>query len=399
MVIRAGLSTVNIAPSTHSLRTNRPLSSLNSLALLADIDWQILRVVTGLDAAGQTGWSIFLLLAGMAVITKGGDLFTDSAVAIARATRIPPVIIGATIVSMATTFPEFMVSLSGSLDGKPGFAVGNALGSCCCNIGLIVGSCALVKGYLAKRRGEEPGIPVNRVTLLGPGLFMLAAGSAVWILGSFDAGGAVIKPGGPPSEYGIARWQAGMLVLLLVGYLAYSLRSALQARFEGALEADEEEAADQEISAQMGRTLLVFLAGAALVVLGSKLMVSNAGQIANEMGVPELVIGLTVLAIGTSLPEFTISLMAVIKGHGALGIGNIIGANVLNICWVVATCALISPLPIQSQTLILDAPCVLLLMILLPALAYKHERISTANGGVLLAVYLGYLTILIGFFS
>jgi cation:H+ antiporter len=375
------------------------LSSLNSLVLFADGNWQILRVVTGLDAAGQTGWNIFLLLAGMAVITKGGDLFTDSAVAIARATRIPPVIIGATIVSMATTFPEFMVSLSGSLDGKPGFAVGNALGSCCCNIGLIVGSCALLKGFLAKRRGEEPGIPANRVTLLGPGLFMLAAGSAVWFFGSFDAGGAVIKAGGPPSEYGIARWQAGMLVLLLVGYLAYSLRSALRARFESELEADNEEAADQEISSQMGRTLLVFLAGAALVVLGSKLMVSNAGRIANEMGVPELVIGLTVLAIGTSLPEFTISLMAVIKGHGALGIGNIIGANVLNICWVVATCALISPLPIQSQTFILDAPCVLLLMILLPALAYKHERISTASGAVLLAVYVGYLTILIAFFS
>jgi cation:H+ antiporter len=82
-----------------------------------------------------------------------------------------------------------------------------------------------------------------------------------------------------------------------------------------------------------------------------------------------------------------------------LGIGNIIGANVLNICWVVATCALISPLPIQSQTLILDAPCVLLLMILLPALAYKHERISTASGAVLLAVYVGYLTILTAFFS
>jgi cation:H+ antiporter len=384
---------------TAFFKNDRPLSSLHSLIVFADFNWQILRVAVGLDAAGSTGLNVLLLLAGMAVITKGGDLFTDSAVAIARATRIPPVIVGATIVSMATTFPEFMVSLAGSLSGNPGFAVGNALGSCCCNIGLIVGSCALLKGFLAKRRGEEPGIPVSRVTLLGPGLFMLAAGSSVWLFSSFDAGGASIKPGGPPSEYGIARWQAGLLVALLVGYLAYSLRSALQARFEGELEADEEEAADQEIVANMGRVLVSFLIGAALVVLGSKLMVSNAEQIAIEMGVPKLIIGLTVLAIGTSLPEFTISLLAVIKGHGALGIGNIIGANVLNICWVVATCALISPLPIQSQTVILDAPCVLLLMILLPALAYRHERISTASGAVLLTVYLAYMAILIGFFS
>ncbi len=345
----------------------------------------------GVSPAELTVVNVMLVLAGMLFITKGGDIFTDAAVAIARATRIPPVIIGATIVSIATTFPEFMVSLTGALAGKPGFAVGNALGSCCCNIGLIVGTCALIKGYLAHRRGTEPGIPVNRLTLMGPGAFMLIAGTAVWGFGFFDKGAT-------PEAHGIARWQAGMLIALLVVYIGYSLRMAFQARFEADL-SGEEEAAEDEVRAQIGKQVFGFLIGAGLVVLGSRLMVANAAKVALEFGVSELVVGLTVLAIGTSLPEYTISLLAVIKGHGALGIGNIFGANILNICWVVASCALIGPLPIQEQTLRLDGPVVLLLMLTLIALSWKNQRVSIRTGAILFAIYCVYLVVMIGGFA
>ena len=371
---------------------------LHRLPLLAESGPDWLRILIGFDAAPQTAVNITLVLAGMLLITKGGDLFTDSAVAIARATRIPPVIIGATIVSMATTFPEFMVSLTGTLSGSPDFAVGNALGSCCCNIGLIVGSCALLKGYLDRRRGAADGIPASRVTLRGPGAFMLTAGAAVWLFSMFDSGGARLAGGEQPSPYGIACWQGSLLVVLLVLYLVYSLRSALQARFESELNTAEDEA-EVEIREHILKTAVVFIIGAALVVLGSRLLVANSGKLALDMGVPKLIVGLTVLAIGTSLPEYVISLMAVIKGHGALGIGNIIGANVLNICWVVATCSLISPLPIRWQTVVLDGPAVLLLMILLPALAWKREQIAPWMGGVLFGVYCAYLAVMFVFFG
>lgn len=343
------------------------------------------------NAAPENLWFCTLLvLVGMALITKGGDLFTDSAVAIARATRIPPVIIGATIVSMATTFPEFMVSLTGALQGNSDFAVGNALGSCICNIGLIVGTCALLKGYLAKKRNEEPGIPVNRVTILGPGLFMLAAGMATWCFGFFDNGGGNEK-------YSLVRWQGGILAVLFVVYLGYSLRSALQARFESEITHEEEDAED-EIRTHLGKEFFMFAIGAALVVLGSRLLVANAEHIALQMGVPKLIVALTVLAIGTSLPEYMISLMAVIKGHGSLGIGNIFGANVLNICWVVATCSLINPLPIKFQTIVLDGPVMLLLMISMLVLGWKKEKISTKSGAVLCTIYLAYYAVMFIFF-
>ena len=346
----------------------------------------------GLDSPSNVYLAVGLLLIGMYLITKGGDLFTDCAVAIARATRIPPVIIGATIVSLATTFPEFMVSLTGALRGKPDFAVGNALGSCCCNIGLIVGSCVLVKNILAKQRGEEGGIETSRETLRGAGSFMIVAGILMWLFGVWDAGNAVL-PNGAASQFGIARWQGGIFVVLLVLYLFYSLRIALRARFESEIIDDSPE--DQP----MGKTVFGFLFGAALVVLGSRLLVSNAESLALRMGVSELIVGLTILAIGTSLPEYTISLLAVIKGHGALGIGNIIGANMLNICWVVATCALIQPLPIRSQTIYLDAPIVLGLMLLLIGLGWRHEKLNSVAGACLLAVYLGWLVFAFGLFA
>ncbi|GAB4153799.1 MAG: calcium/sodium antiporter [Planctomycetaceae bacterium] len=360
----------------------------------------LFQILIGRQPGGRMIAELILLGLGMVLITHGGDLFTDSAVAIAKATRIPPVIVGATVVSMATTFPEFMVSFTGAINGVPEFAVGNALGSCCCNIGLIVGTCALLKGWLAKRRNEEPGIPANRVTLLGSGSFMLAAGVAVLIFSFFDSGNIVDKDG-EPAEFAIVRWQAIVLLMILAGYFFYSVRLAFLARYEPVSDEDEE---IDPISKKEARLLFLkqigaFLLGAVLVFLGSRLLVKNAESIAIAMEVPELWIGLTVLAIGTSLPEYTISLIAVIKGHGSLGLGNIIGANVLNICWVVATCALVDPLVIKRQTVFLDGPVVMLLMSLLIFGPLKKERVTATLGGMMVAVYVAYYAAIFLFFG
>lgn len=344
----------------------------------------LLYMLVGTESATSI-WGLLLLIAvGLVAITKGGDLFTDSSVDIARMTKIPPVIVGATIVSTATSFPEFMVSLTGTLSGATEFAVGNAIGSCLCNIGLIVGVCAIIRGVIARRAGQPSGISAARDMLRGPGVFMLVSALAVFAFSLFSSGGAELD--GKPTQFGISRWQAAILFVGMFWYLAYSIRAARRARYESSLEPQDTE--EPKVSAgRIIKATVMFVVATAMVMIGSRLLVCNGEEIALRMGVPRLVLGLTLFAIGTSLPELTISLIAVLKGHEALGIGNIIGSNVMNITWVLASCALVTPLPISLQTVVVDLPVTLLLTVLLLALPWKSERISTRAGWLMLSIY------------
>jgi cation:H+ antiporter len=358
---------------------------------------EILKIIIGLNPPASIFISFFLIILGMVNITKGGDYFTDSAVEIARLTRIPPVIIGATIVSLSTTFPELMVSVTSTLSGKGDLAVGNVLGSCMCNLGMIIGTCAVLKGIFARRQSSDNGIPVSRFTILGPGFFMLFSGVLLWLFSLFSNGGAVSESG-VPAEFGIARWQAMILLIILGAYIVFTLRVAINSRHDFGEDQEAPPRVDN-LLAYCFKLALIFLGGAALVVLGSKLLVTNAVQVARYFEVSELLIGLTILAVGTSLPEFTISVLSVVKGHGALGTGNIIGANVLNITMVVATCALIHPLPIQRQTVVLDGPAVIFLMLAMLGLSWRRKQISAMSGFVLLLIYLVYLLFVTCWFS
>lgn len=331
-------------------------------------------------------WAILLLIVfGLVAITKGGDMFTDSSVDIARVTKIPPAIVGATIVSMATSFPEFMVSVTGTLAGSTEFAVGNVVGSCLCNIGMIVGSCAIVRSYIAKRTNSTSGIRADRAMLAGPGIFMLVTMAVTCAFSWFDSGSAT-------STYGFARWQAALLLLGMFGYLAYSVKQARQARKANQVSALLDNNVEAAVSlSEILRTGTTFLLACGVVVIGSRLLVTNGESLATMLGVPKLVLGLTLFAVGTSLPELTISMIAVLKGHEALGIGNIIGSNVLNICWVLASCAVIKPLPVSAQTVYVDLPVTMLLTVMLVTLPWKNQRITTGIGWALLVVYVVHL--------
>lgn len=372
------------------------LLMLGGGALLLSLQGDLLRIAIGADPGPTLAACGVLLLLGMLIIMLGGDIFTDSAIAIARATRIPPVIIGGTLVSIATTFPEFMVSFTGAVQGHPDLAVGNALGSCVCNIGLIVGFCALLNGWVCRNSDDAKGIPINRVTIQGPGMFMIAAGLLMYGFFWFDNGGLEPIPGEAVTR-AISRWQAGVLSLIFVGYLAYSARIAFLSRYE--IRGSEEEEGADEIREHLGKQWLYFLLGAAVVALGSRILIANGEKAATELGVTELWIGLTVLAVGTSLPEFTISIMAVLKRHGSLGLGNIIGANVLNIGWVMASCAAWEPLRIRRQTVLLDAPVMLLLMSVFLIGAYRRERVSVRLGASLFAIYLLLFVLIVTLFG
>lgn len=346
-----------------------------------------LSVWLGSDPAATNWGLVGMILVGMVAITKGGDLFTDSSVDIARMTRIPTVIIGATIVSMATSFPEFMVSVTGTLAGTTDFAVGNAIGSCICNIGLVIGFCAIFEYFLARRKKRTPGIEAKRSLLTGPGGYMLMITIATWLAALFLPGQAAVHD--QPAAYGIARWEGMLLLGVMVVYLGYSVRSARQAR---GVERDPDSEDDGKFTwSAMLKAGFIFLLGTAVVVVGSRLLVANGERAALLLGVPELIVGLTLFAVGTSLPELAITVIAVIKGQDALGLGNILGSNVLNITWVLATCAVLKPLPIGTQTVLVDLPVCLMLTVLLLTMPWKSERISIGTGATLLGCYVIYL--------
>ena len=311
-----------------------------------------------------------LFVLGGAFITKAADCFVDAAVNISIATRIPKILIGGTIVSVATTAPEFCVSLLATVQGKSDVAIGNSVGSCVINIGLIAGTSLLIRPVFAEKK-----------RILKQGAFMITGGFLVYIL---STGGI------------LSRLDAGVLIAGLIAYLYYCTRTAK----EDMKNNDHSEMpSDIEQNIDMKKQFLLFAAGSIGIVIGSSLLVGNVTPIARFFGIPDLIIALTLVALGTSLPEYVVSLTAAIKKHGELGIGNIIGANILNIFWVLGGCSLYSPLTVSRQTMVLDYPFMLLLMFLLVIFRFTKNRIDRWEGGILFGVLLVYLTVMFSYFS
>lgn len=316
--------------------------------------------------------------AGVAILVKSADWFTDAAVDLARRFRIPEIVIGATLVSLATTLPEFAVSFMATLQGQPDMAIGNALGSTICNIGLILGVCALVAPMQVRREG-----------FLSNGIALVTFAGVFGVMGyAFPDGSRVV----------------GIVMLACLGaHLAGTLRASLQGRSK----ADEERAVEAAV-ATVHRMALLFIVGAAGIILGSKVMVYCGEHLARLMGVSELVIALTLVALGTSTPELAVSVAGVLKKRRSLAIGNIIGANILDLAWVIGVCSIIRPLPMREtilwgrsvhQSLVFDIPVMLLLSALLLVFGFTDERLTRREGAVLFAVYAAYITTLFVLFS
>ena len=304
--------------------------------------------------------SIFFTL-GAALVIWGAGKFEAGAVFIAKAADIPKVVVGATIVSLATTFPEFVTSFSAALLAKPLMSVGNAVGSYLCNIGLIVGMTALLRAY-----------PVPKKIFRFQGLYALAAALAMT---------------GATFGHAIGRIHGVIFTLAFFAFLYLSWR-------QSSSENEFDESAHEVIAKNWVRPISWFIVGAVCVGAGCILLVQNGAQIARHAGVSELIIGLTIIAIGTSLPEITLAVATSIRGHVDLSLGNILGANVLNIFWVVGASALVHPLPVALQTRALDVPFSVLLIGLLLTFGMRGGRISRVEGGTILATYLLYLVLM-----
>lgn len=326
-----------------------------------------------LNFTGSTPlWIVLLFAAGLVCIIKGGDLFVDAAGWIAEASGIPKFIIGATIVSFATTLPEMLVSVFAALEGNADIAVGNAVGSVTANTGLIMCLSLVCMTCLMERRQ----FGVKACLLL----------AAILSLFCFTRDGRL----------SVAE---GLLVLVIfAGFLAESLISA---RREQGTELKE----DEERPAVSGKTvagnIVKFVLGAAGIVLGAQLLIDNGSAIASLLGVPDAIIAATMIAVGTSLPELVTTLTAIRKRESSLSVGNIIGANIMDLTLILPLCSLIlgKPLPVQSQGMLLDIPACLIICaaVLVPALwKGKFQRWMGFLAGGLYAAYLAVMLLCFG---
>ena len=309
---------------------------------------------------------LMIFLGGIILIVKGGDWFVDAASYIAEVSGIPKLIVGATIVSLATTLPEMLVSAMAALQGKTDMAVGNAVGSVTANLGLIM-ALSVICMPVCIRRGDY----------LFKSLLMLAA---AWI----------VAAGGREGAVGLGPSLALMAVFAL--FLFENLRCAhrsMRCGGAGDLSIFRPAPARRDLLFQC----LKFTAGAVAVVMGADLLVDSGSALARLAGISERIIGVTIVAVGTSLPELVTTVTAIAKRQSALSIGNILGANILDLTLILPMSALVSgeALPIAPVSSAVDLPACLLVGCIAVIPAMVSARFQRWQGAALLAVYGGYL--------
>mgnify|MGYP004576573201 FL=1 len=312
--------------------------------------------------------SVLFFALGLVLLIKGGDWFVDGATGIARRFRLPDIIVGATVVSIGTTLPEVMVSTTGALLGQGAMAYGNAIGSIICNTALIAAISVTC----------NPGL-VNVKTMKMP-VFFFFTSAAVYCLAAYWLGT-------------FPRWLGIIMLAIFVVYLIANVRQGLRYPEETA-----EEAESAKASRSLAMELVLLVIGAALIAYGANLLVEHGTIIAQKLGVPETVIALTFVALGTSLPELITTITSLKKGHASLGIGNVIGANVFNLVLVSGVAVTIAPFDVpvgklllgQNASLVLDIPLMLLVMLLLTVPALTKKRLSRWQGITLLCIYTAF---------
>ena len=372
-------------------------------------------------------FQILLFAIGLVMLIKGGDWFVDSASGIARRFHLPELLIGATVVSIGTTLPEVMVSAQGAMAGSGGMAYGNAIGSIICNTSLIAALTIAIK----------PGRVERKSLILPVASFFIAA--VFYVLVTYLMG-----------EF--ARWVGIVLVCGFVAYMIVTLLSMKKGDEVAPAEAEAEEepasfslksfiteaavtfigggfmiykggiiliigivmmavfcvySALALINAKSGkamsmlREIMFLVIGAAVIAGGAKLLVDSGRYIAEAVGVPETVIALTFVALSTSLPELVTAVTSLLKGHGALSLGNIIGANLFNLVLVSGVSVLIAPFPVPSDSviadipasLVLDIPIMLGVMLLMTVPTLIRGKLSRWQGISLLCIYAAFCTI------
>ena len=313
---------------------------------------------------------VFLLAFGLILLIKGGDWFVDAASSIAKRFKLPELLIGATVVSIGTTLPEVMTSAMAAAGGSGEIAYGNAIGSIICNTSLIAAITIAIK----------PG-KADKKALLFPVCFFFAAA----VFYAFNA-------------YAFGRFDRWTGIVLIIGFVAYIIINVINMKKNTAIDFRELEEVNEDRQIAEGsfiKDVIVLVSSALVIALGAHLLVNSATNIAEYLGVPESVIGLTVVALGTSLPEFVTAITALLKGHGALSLGNIIGANIFNLVLVSGAAVIINPFTVpmnatlfgHNASFVLDIPVMFAVMAIMTIPTVIRGKLARWQGISLLAIY------------
>ncbi len=305
---------------------------------------------------------MILLVIGFVLLVKGADWFVEGASRVAERFGIPQLVIGLTIVAMGTSLPEAAVSVSAALKGSAEITIGNILGSNILNVLLILGLTAVITPVAVQKstiKYEIPYVVVVSAVLMG-------IGYADGVVGRLD---------------GVILW------ILFIMYLLYLLKMA-----KSGADVIEEIPGDGK-PMPVWKMLVMIVAGAAMIVLGSNLAVDAASGLARIFGMSERLIGLTIVAFGTSLPELVTSVTAAIKGKADIAVGNIVGSNIFNILFVVGTSALITPV-VYASSFLVDSIAAIAVGIILWLLVFRKQKLNRLGGAILLVCYAGYFVYL-----
>ena len=317
--------------------------------------------------------SLALFVVGLILLIKGGDWFVDSATGIAKRFRVPEIIIGATVVSIGTTLPEVMVSATAAINQNGAIAYGNAIGSIICNTSLIAALTIAIRPA-----------PVDPKAIKMPVLFFFVSAAiylaAAYGFGTFD------------------RWLGIVMLAVFAVYMTLTIRQG----FKNPVGAHNEE--EDETDAPEGSLLkdvIVLIVSAALIAVGADMLEGSSVSLATMAGIPTEVVGVTIVALCTSLPELVTAITALMKGHGALSLGNIIGANIFNLVLVSGVAVTISPFAVpegstifsQNTSLVMEIPVMVGVMALMTLPALLKKKLFRWQGGVLLGIYVTFVVV------
>lgn len=329
-------------------------------------------IINGLPIAAV----ILLLAVGFAFLVKGADFFVEGSSSIAKKLKVPPIIIGLTIVAMGTSLPETAVSVTASLVQNNELAVSNVVGSNIFNLMFVIGVCSILTPIMVQKATVVRDIPLS----LGCALFLLVLGIS-----------------GLGDKTGMTLGHADGVIFLIVfaGYIFTMVRSAMKARAAGQkVEIEGVEECDNMKELSYGKSILFLIVGAAAIAFGGDLTVDTASRIAIELGMSQTLVGLTIVSIGTSLPELVTSIVAARKNEVDMAVGNAVGSNIFNILMVLGISSAISPVALIRENII-DIVLLMVFSVMVWIFAGTRKKIERKEGIIMVVVYLIYCAYII----
>jgi cation:H+ antiporter len=307
---------------------------------------------------------------GFVLLIKGADFFVDGSASVARMLRVPGVIIGLTIVAMGTSAPELAVSISAGLSGSNEIAVSNVVGSNIFNVLMVLGICAMLKPLPVDRDIKKRDFPI---AIAANVLVILFAGNRI-------LSGRVENIKKPLETAGtLFRWNGLVLIAVFAGYLFWTIKAAQKNRSEKA----------EEKPLPVWKSVVYIFGGIAAIIIGGQAVVNSARNLALAWGMSETLVGLTIVAIGTSLPELVTSIVASRKGENGMAVGNVVGSNLFNLLLILGTSSFIHPIPVTVASFI-DLVMALAVALIAFAFSISGKKINRAEGAVMVVLYAAY---------